>query len=100
MARNFHSSAKWVPGTVIAQRGPVSYLVEVQGRRMWRRHVDHLREFQPTATEVTFSRSQTVTASGLHCHTATMPNFLLTLPVMNFIKKATQLVLQHNTVNP
>ena len=35
MARNYHSGAKWVPGTVIAQRGPVSYLVEVQGGRVW-----------------------------------------------------------------
>ena len=52
MARNFHSGAKWVPGTVIAQRGPVSYRVEVQGGRVWRRHVDHLREFQPMATEI------------------------------------------------
>ena len=48
----FHSGAKWVPGTIIAQRGPGSYLMKVQGGRTWRRHVDHLREFQPTATEI------------------------------------------------
>ena len=51
MARNFHKGAKWIAGTVIAQQGPISYLVEVQGGRVWRRHVDYLREFQPTATE-------------------------------------------------
>ena len=45
MARNFHVGSR-------NSHGPVSYLVEVQGGRMWRRHVDHLREFQPTATEV------------------------------------------------
>ena len=36
MARNFHSGAKWVAGTVIAQWGPISYLVKVQGGRVWR----------------------------------------------------------------
>ena len=51
MARNFHSGAKWIAGTIIDQQGHVSYLVQVQGGRVWRRHIDHLLEFQPVTTE-------------------------------------------------
>ena len=44
MTQNFCNGARWIPGTVIDQTGPVSYRIRVQGGRVWRRHVDHLIE--------------------------------------------------------
>ncbi|RXM29092.1 hypothetical protein EOD39_9148 [Acipenser ruthenus] len=39
--KNFIGKAKWLPGSVIAQSGPLSYKAEMAGN-MVRRHVDHL----------------------------------------------------------
>ena len=45
MVRDFHpSKPKWVPGKVIKQTGPLSYVVNVGIGLDWKRHVDHLRE--------------------------------------------------------
>ena len=35
---------QWVPGTVIQRTGLVSYVVKVADSRLWRRHIDHIRE--------------------------------------------------------
>ncbi|KAG1935337.1 K02A2.6-like [Pimephales promelas] len=42
LARNYGKGAKWVPATVLAQTGPVSYIVETKEKFTWRRHVDQL----------------------------------------------------------
>lgn len=42
-ARNYLSGAKWVPGVVTAVTGPLSYRIETEDGRTWRRHVDQLR---------------------------------------------------------
>ncbi|KAL0198627.1 hypothetical protein M9458_007167 [Cirrhinus mrigala] len=42
LARNNGKGAKWVPATILAQTGPVSYIVETKGNQTWRRHVDQL----------------------------------------------------------
>ena len=34
---------KWVPGVVLKQLGPVSYLIDVGEGKAWKRHVDHLK---------------------------------------------------------
>ncbi len=33
-----------MPGVIVQQFGPLTYLVDVQGR-LWKRHVDHLKEY-------------------------------------------------------
>ena len=43
MARNFRSGPDWVPAVVAAKLGPLSYLVETDGKQLWRRHVDQLK---------------------------------------------------------
>ena len=43
MARSPPPGVQWVPGTIVQQTGPLSYLVKVSGDRLWRRHIDHLR---------------------------------------------------------
>ena len=34
--------AKWVPGVIKKQLGPLSFLVEVEKGILWKRHIDHL----------------------------------------------------------
>lgn len=34
---------KWIPGTIAAKTGPLSYEVEIATRTTWRRHTDQLR---------------------------------------------------------
>ncbi|XP_039519644.1 uncharacterized protein K02A2.6-like [Pimephales promelas] len=42
LARNYTSGSKWVPATVIAQTGPVSYTVLTSDKLIWKRHLDQL----------------------------------------------------------
>ncbi|XP_042142281.1 uncharacterized protein K02A2.6-like [Ixodes scapularis] len=48
-ARNYLSGAKWTPGVVTAVTGPLSYRIETEDGRSWRRHVDQLRR-KPATT--------------------------------------------------
>lgn len=48
-ARNYLSGAKWTPGVVTAVTGPLSYRIETEDGRSWRRHVDQLRR-RPATT--------------------------------------------------
>lgn len=41
VARNYRGESKWVPATVLAQTGSVSYTVQTT-ESVWRRHVDQL----------------------------------------------------------
>ena len=42
--RNFsNSNEKWLPGAILAQRGPLSFVVELTDGRVFRRHQDHVR---------------------------------------------------------
>ena len=45
---------QWISGTVIERLGPLSFLVQVSGDRVWKRHIDHLREMRdsPIVPEV------------------------------------------------
>ena len=44
MVRNFRlNGPKWIPGTIVQQTGPLSYIVQVGPGLEWKRHVDHLR---------------------------------------------------------
>ena len=44
MARNYRAGPVWIPGTVVKQNGPLSYLVKANGGQLWRPHIDQLRE--------------------------------------------------------
>ena len=46
MVKNFGSRDSWI-SCVVAQQlglGPLTYLVDVSGGHIWKRHVDHLKE--------------------------------------------------------
>ena len=67
MARNLLPGSKWVPGVIIQQLGPLTFLVQVELGATWRRHIDHLRARngydapQPTATPSTIESRDTDT---------------------------------------
>ena len=44
MVRNFLQGLLWIPGTIVECKGPLSYLVQISGGRIWHCHIDHLRE--------------------------------------------------------
>ena len=35
---------KWLPGKIVKQTGPVSFLVKLEGGQMWRRHINQIRK--------------------------------------------------------
>ena len=37
----------WIPGVVVQQKGPLTYIVKVCDGKMWKRHIDHLRLSSP-----------------------------------------------------
>ena len=39
---------KWIPGMILKQTGPLSFIVQVEHGLVWKRHVDHLRHAEPT----------------------------------------------------
>ena len=41
----------WIPGTIVGRNGPLSYVVQVKGKQICKRHVDHLREVGDTLVE-------------------------------------------------
>ena len=42
-ARNYGVGLPWAAGTVVGVDGPVSYAIEMENGRIWRRHIDQLR---------------------------------------------------------
>nr|XP_055048287.1 uncharacterized protein K02A2.6-like [Misgurnus anguillicaudatus] len=52
LARNYGSGPKWVPATVEAQTGPVSYKVKTDENLSWRRHTDQLLGAASTVTDL------------------------------------------------
>ena len=44
IVRNFSPGSNWMSGVIARQLGPVTYLVDVSNGRVWKCHIDHLRE--------------------------------------------------------
>ena len=49
--RNISTGPEWLLGTVVNSRGPVSYIVKLSDGHHIKRHVDHLRKTEVTATD-------------------------------------------------
>lgn len=56
LARNYRGETKWVPATVIAQTGPVSYTVQTTDS-VWRRHADQLLHSPSVPAELSLRES-------------------------------------------
>ena len=51
MVRSFSGSGPdWVPGVIAQKKGPLTYLIDVSGGRLWKRHVDHIKDHQRPIT--------------------------------------------------
>ena len=48
MAHNLRPGPKWIPGTIVGRNGPLSYVVQVEGGQVWKRHIEQLREVGDT----------------------------------------------------
>ena len=46
MVWNLRSGFDWVPGVIVKRLGPVSFLVETEGQKLWKRHVDQHKEIK------------------------------------------------------
>ena len=42
-ARNFRAGPNWVPATVVARQGLLSYLLEILEGEIWRPHIEHVK---------------------------------------------------------
>ena len=72
MGRNFSAGASWLPGTILECEGEVAVKIKLDDGRIWRRHVDHVRntevpeeirvESQPTPSSGTFESNDPLTA--------------------------------------
>ena len=47
--RDFPTGNKWLPGTVTQRKGPLSFLIKLADGRVFRHHIDHIRERPPSA---------------------------------------------------
>ena len=57
MVRNFRTGPHWIPGTVVKQNGPLTYLVKVRENQVWKRHIDHVCQMEDTPRELSKSNA-------------------------------------------
>ena len=46
LVRNLRPGLDWLRGTIVRKLGPLSYLVELDDGRLWKRHIDHIKVLQ------------------------------------------------------
>ena len=71
MAKNLRPGAAWVPGVVAERLGPLTYLVQVSDGGLWKRHVDHLREWGDTSQE---AELRPTTAQSVDLESVSLPS--------------------------
>ena len=56
MVHNLRPGHTWIPGKIIERSGPLSYVVQMKGEQLWKRHIDQLREVGDTPVEDTIEQ--------------------------------------------
>ena len=87
----------WIPGVIVQQRGPLTFLVDVEQGQLWKRHLDHLRQF---TSDDDFGSSLTPTSSLMMLNHQKTKHLLLLpihLPDMNSHLHLNHLRLRLNT---
>ena len=51
--RNFGKTPTWIPGVVMEQTGPLSYIIKLGNNQLIRRHIDHIRARSCSSTSTT-----------------------------------------------
>ena len=46
------ASSAWIPGVIVQQRGPLTFLVDVGQGQLWKRHLDHIKWSRTTAEDL------------------------------------------------
>lgn len=46
VAKNYGSGPAWLPGKIAHKLGPLTYIVDASDGRIWKRHVDHVKNVQ------------------------------------------------------
>ena len=64
VVRNFRGGEKWVPGVIVQQLGPLTYLIDVSQGRVWKRHVDHMKVYDRKPNE--YDDSDSVVDDGMN----------------------------------
>ena len=77
MVRNLRPGPRWVPGTLIERKGPLTYLVQVSEGRIWKRHVDHLHETTDTPQDHTSFVVPTAESDSAEIEQPELSNFPL-----------------------
>ena len=57
MTRNYRSGPDWIPGTITAIKGPVTFTVCVDNGQLWKRHVDQLKSLSAMSPQTEFAHS-------------------------------------------
>ena len=57
MTRNYRSGPDWIPGTITARKGPVTFTVCVENGQLWKRHVDQLKSLSAMSPQTEFAHS-------------------------------------------
>ena len=48
MVHNLRPGPTWIPGRIVGQNDPLSYVVQMRGEQVWKRHIEHLQEMGDT----------------------------------------------------
>ena len=65
MVRNFRAGPHRIPGTIVKQNDPLTYLVKVRENNVWKRHIDHVDQMEDTPRELSKSNEQSLLRMNL-----------------------------------
>lgn len=65
MARNYRAGSVLMLGTFVKGKGPLSYLINVNGDQLWKSHIYQLREQENTPSEHPLQDWQPQTTQGM-----------------------------------
>ena len=51
MVKDSCNPSRWLPGIVLKQKGPLSYLIRLDTGQVWRKHVDHFKQIDVDTLE-------------------------------------------------
>ena len=64
LVRNMRNGFRWLLGTVVERKGPLSYLVQVANGVIWKRHVNHLLKCSDSPQEERENSAQDIDESS------------------------------------
>ena len=56
-ARDFRGSSKWISGVIVQKVGPLTYMIQLDDKSLWKRHADHIQKRVATLPNTSTSTS-------------------------------------------